>query len=241
MSQHSRGIVLQQVRFGDSDLIVKIFTEEFGLMSFMVKGAFGKRSRIKPAFFQPLTLIEFICKLKHKRELQFLTEIAIETPFHSLHHDITKNSVVIFISELLSKTIVEASANKALFSFIYQAVQWFDLREQHYSNFHLYFMLELSRYLGFYPRTDTYAPQYVFDLMNGSFCLLHPSVFHAIEPSLSATFHRLCQISANNLGELQLSRDDRRQLLDHLITYYRLHLPGFHGMHSHQVLSVVLG
>ncbi|GAB1419223.1 DNA repair protein RecO [Bacteroidales bacterium] len=241
MSHHSRGIVLQQLRFGDSNLIVKIFTEEYGLMSFMVKGAFGKRSRIRPAFFQPLTFIEFECSLKINRDLQFMTEIGLEIPFQSLHHDAKKNAIVIYISELLSKTIVEASPNKTMFGFIHQAVQWLDLREQDFSNFHLYFMVELSRFLGFYPRTDTYAPDQIFDLMNGNFCLPHPSVFHAIEPCLSASFHRLCQLSPNNLGELHLLRDDRQQLLDHLITYYRLHLPGFQGMHSHQILSVVLG
>ncbi len=241
MNRHTKGIVLQQLRFGESDLIVKIFTEEYGPLSFMVKGAYSKRSRIKPGFFQPLMLTEFETQIKIGRELHYITEISVEIPFHSLYLDNKKNAIVFFISELLSKTALEATTNKALFDFIHGAVQWLDLSEKDFANFHLYFMLELSRFLGFYPRLDTYNPAYVFDLLDGNFTPPHPSIFYTIGHSLCPSFYRLCRLSPDKLAELKLTRDERRQLLDHLITYYRLHLPGFRGMQSHEVLAVVLG
>jgi DNA repair protein RecO (recombination protein O) len=241
MSDQSRGIVLQHIRYSESSLIVKIFTEEFGLISFLIKGAYGKHSRFKPAFFQPLSLIEFVSRIKPGRELHFMSEIAVETPFHSLHSNIQKNSIVLFISELLSKTIIESSQNKRLFDFIHQAIQWLDLQEQRFADFHLYFMIELSRHLGFYPKSDRFQNGQVFDLMEGVFKFYQPSVIHYLSDKQSIAFHQLCLTSLENLYQVQLSRELRREILDLLIVYYRLHLPGFKGLHSHEVLGVVLG
>lgn len=241
MSQHSRGIVLQQLRYGDSSLIVKVFTEEHGLVSFMVKGAFGKHSRFKPAFFQPLTLITLESRIKAGRDLQFMTELAVDVPFQSLHQHVQKNAIVIFISELLNKTVVEASPNPPLFEFVHHSLQWLDLQAGKFADFHLYFMVELSRFLGFYPSTQHYVPGTVFDLMDGQFTVPHPSVFHAVDAEISPLFWRLCKLQPDELHTLNIGLDERRQLLNHLITYYRLHLPGFKGMHSHEVLAVVLG
>lgn len=241
MNEHSRGIVLQHIRYGDTSLIVKILTENHGMVSFLVKGAFGKHSRFKPAFFQPLTLLEFVSNMKPGRELQFMTEVSVEIPFHSLHNEMQKNSIVIFISELLSKTSLENNPNSLLFAFVHQSIQWLDLQDRRFADFHLHFMVELSRHLGFYPKSDHYSPGDVFDLMDGLFKPMHPSVFHAIPSGLSTQFHELCQTPLDALWKLHLSREQRRGLLDHLIIYYRLHLPGFKGLQSHEVLSVVLG
>ncbi len=241
MSDQSRGIVLQHIRYSESSLIVKIFTEEFGLISFLIKGAYGKHSRFKPAFFQPLSLIEFVSRIKPGRDLHFMSEISVETAFHSLHSDIQKNSIVIFISELLSKTIIERSPNKPLFDFIHQAIQWLDLQDQRFADFHLYFMIELSRHLGFYPKSDRFQNGQVFDLMEGVFKFNHPSVVHFMNDKQSAAFHQLCLISLENLYQVQLTREQRREILDLLIVYYRLHFPGFKGLQSHEVLGVVLG
>jgi DNA repair protein RecO (recombination protein O) len=241
MSDQSRGIVLQHIRYSESSLIVKIFTEEFGLISFLIKGAYGKHSRFKPAFFQPLSLIEFVSRIKPGRDLHFMSEISVETAFHSLHSDIQKNSIVIFISELLSKTIIERSPNIPLFDFIHQAIQWLDLQDQRFADFHLYFMIELSRHLGFYPKSDRFQNGQVFDLMEGVFKFNHPSVVHFMNDKQSAAFHQLCLTSLENLYQVQLTREQRREILDLLIVYYRLHFPGFKGLQSHEVLGVVLG
>ncbi len=242
MSENSsRGIVLQHLKYGDSSLIVKVFTENHGLLSFIIKGAYTKHSRFKPAFFQPLTLIEFIARIKPGRDLHFMTEIAVETSYQTLHSGLQKNALVIFLSELLSKTINEMNPNRPLFGFVHQSLQWLDLQQLNYANFHLFFMIELSRYLGFYPKSDNYKKGQVFDLMDGMFKNPVPAPVHSINAELSVFFDQLCHISLEQLQSLHPGREARRQLLENLIVYYRLHLPGFKGMQSHEVLAVVLG
>lgn len=241
MNESSRGVVLQHIRYGDSSLIVKIFTENHGLLSFLIKGAYGKHSRFKPAFFQPLTLIEFVARIKPGKELHFMTEIAVETTYQSLHSGLQKNALVIFLSELLSKTIIESTPNRPLFDFVHQALEWLDLQQHHFANFHLYFMVELSRYLGFYPKSDHFQNGQVFDLMDGMFKNIIPAPVHTINVELSITFEQLCHTNLDQLQELHLSREARRQLIEKMILYYQLHLPGFKGLQSHEVLGVVLG
>lgn len=240
MIERSRGIVLQHLRYGDTSLIVKVFSEEHGLQSFLIKGAFSRHSKFRPALFQPLTFIEYVSRIKPSRDLQFMTEVSIETTFATIHTDVQKSAIIMFITELLTKTIVENTPNQALFDFIHNAVYWLDLSHTKFADFHLLFSLELSRYLGFYPKTDGYKREDVFDLMNGVFRPFSPSIIHYIPEKESIFFLQLCSTSLEQLNELNLNLETRRYLLQHIIVYYQLHVPGFKGMKSHDVLKVVL-
>lgn len=240
MSERSRGIVLQHIRYGDTSLIVKVFTEQHGLQSFMIKGAYSRQSKFRPALFQPLTFIEYVSRFKASRDLQFMTEVGVEMPFSTIYTDVRKSSMIIFIGELLSKTIVESTPNQALFDFVHDAVLWLDLSHGKYADFHLHFCLELSRYLGFYPKTDRYEANNVFDLMNGVFRPFSPSLIHFIPEKESLAFKQLCGANLEQLEELRLNNETRRILLNHILLFYQLHVPGFKGMHSHEILKVVL-
>ncbi len=241
MTDSSKGVVLQQLRYGDTSLIVKVFTDTHGLLSFMIKGASGKHSRFKPAFFQPLTLIAFNARIKPGRDLHFMTEVAIDVPFASLHTDIKKNAVVLFMSELLYKTIVESNPNPTLYRFVHNSIQWLDLQHESFASFPLYFMVELSRYLGFYPKSSGFEQGQVFDMLDGVFKVNHPSVFHAMTQDESTTFYQFCQTPLDRLSANRIERSMRRQLIEQMIVYYRLHLPGFRGLQSHVVLAEISG
>lgn len=240
MIERSRGIVLQYTKYGDTSLIVRVFSEQNGLQSFLIKGAYGRHSKFRPAFFQPLTLIDFVSRTKVNRDLQFMTEVAIETPFMSIPFDAVKSSIVFYISELLTKTIVENTANKPLFDFIHGSMLWLDLCNGSFNNFHLHFSIELSKYLGFRPRTEPYKQDNVFDLMNGVFKDYSTSIQCFIPADLCAVFKQLCETGINNIDQLPLQNESRRALLQHIITYYQLHVAGFKGLKSQEVLKVVL-
>lgn len=240
MSNSNSGIVLQHIRYGDSSLIVKIYTNTFGLQSFMIKGAFGRKSKLRPALFQPLSLISFEANIHPSRELQFMSEATIETPFYSFTSNVKKSTIVIYISELLSRSLRENVANDALFTFIRNSLEWLDLSTDHFADFHLFFTLELSRYLGFFPKVDSYASGFAFDLMDGEF---KPAQFagpHMLSPDFSNYFFSLCNSKLENLSEWHFTKTIRKELLQQLITYYQLHLPGFGGLHAHEVLSQLL-
>jgi len=239
MDERLRGIVLQHHKYSDTSLIVKVFTETLGLQSYLIKGAFGRRSKLRPAFFQPMTFIDFVADLKANRELHYMREISIETVFYSIPFDMQKNAIILFISELLTKTILEHESNSLLFNFLHRSIQWLDLSKTNFSNFHLFFCWELTRYIGFYPKLDRTDSQHIFDLMEGVFKTNTPGHGYYIEPPKSLIMRQLCLCKLENLHEVELTNKVRREILNEILIYYRLHLPGFNGLKSHEVLKSV--
>lgn len=240
MSIRSRGIVLQAIKYSDSSLIAKIFTETAGLQSYLIKGAYGRKSKFRAALFQPMTLIDFVGSNRPNKELHFMTEIGLEMPYNSIPFNMQKNAVVLFISELLTKTIREEEANSSLFDFIHRSMEWLDLCQSKFANFPLYFTLELSRYLGFYPKPDASRSLPVFDLLNGQFISGVPSHTYYVTAPLGDYLASLCHCQLENIDSMELSNTYRRQLLAVLIDYYKLHVPGFRGMQSQDVLRTVM-
>ncbi|MCE1200514.1 MAG: DNA repair protein RecO [Bacteroidia bacterium] len=241
MTDHARGIVLQQMRYGDTSLIVKLYSEQHGLLTFMVKGALGRKSRFRPALFQPLSILEFVASVQPNKDFQYFTEVSVETPYHSIPLDVHKSTIALFLAELLSKTLVEQGPNPMLFSFLHSSLQWLDLQHEHFADFHLFFMLELSRFLGFYPRLQAEAGWQVFDLLDGSFRVQPAGLSYYLEFDEAQQFRQLALTNLENLAGLKHTLTHRRRMLDILILYYQLHLPIFKGLQSHEVLRTVLG
>jgi len=236
----TRGIVLQHFRYSDTSLIVKIFTEQFGLRSYLIKGAFQRRSKFRPALFMPMTIIEFVQASKPGKELHFMNEVSVVSHFHQLHQSVKKNAVVMFMSELLSRTIQEEETNLPLFDFLNTSLLWLDLRPGGFAAFPLFLMVELSRYLGFYPKKNTYQPGYYFDAMAGLFRQNPPEHPYYLNQQLSDYLFQLPEIGLEAIGNITWSNADRRDLMQELINYYKLHIPGFHGLKSHEILKIVL-
>lgn len=239
MNERLRGIVLQHHKYSDTSLIARVYTEQHGLQSYLIKGALGRHSKLRPAFFQPLTFIEFVADIKGKRDLHYMSEISIETVFYSIPFDMQKNAILLFISELLTKTIVEQEANSALFDFLHRSIQWLDLCQSSFTNFHLYFCFEFSRYLGFYPRLERTGNQEIFDLMEGVYKSSAPSHGYYVGAPISLKISQICTGKLENLHEIELTNLMRRDILREIITYYRLHIPAFSGMKSVDILKSV--
>ncbi|MCK9450805.1 MAG: DNA repair protein RecO [Bacteroidales bacterium] len=240
VSDKTSGIVLQHIRYSDTSLIVKIFTEKFGLQSYLIKGAYQKRSKFRPALFMPMTIVEFVQASKSGRELHFMKEVSVVSQFHQLHQSVKKNAIVMFMSELLSRTIQEEETNLPLFDFLRTSLLWLDLRQDNVGTFPLYLMVELSRYLGFYPKKNTYQQGYCFDAMAGLFRQGAPEHPYYLSPPLSNHLHQLLEMGLESNENFLLSNAERRTLMQELIDYYKLHIPGFHGLKSHEILKAVL-
>lgn len=240
MNIRSRGIVLQAIKYSDSSLIAKVFTEETGLQSYLVKGVYKRRSKFRPALFQPMTLIELVANHRPNKDLHFLSEISLELPYNSIPFDMNKNAMILFFSELLSKSIREEEANPKLFAFLHQSMHWLDLCKHRFVDFPLYFCLELSRYLGFYPKPESGGTFPVFDMLNGLFLKTQPSHTHYVLAPISHNLKQLCHTPLEQLAQLRWSNEERRQLLAVFIDYYRLHLPGVKGIQSQEILRQVM-
>lgn len=240
MDDNIQGIVLQGIRYGDTSLIVKVFTRNFGLRSYMVKGAFNRNAKNRAALFQNLHLINYIeAGRPNKGTLGYLKDVQLATVYQSIPFVMNKSAILMYISELLTKTITEQEQNEALYDFIVRSLQWLDLVEQDYANFPLFFTLELTRHLGFYPK-DNHAHGFCFDMMEGSFAHdypLHPYYFDA---ETAAMLSKMLNTGIDEACRIPLRVSQRRELLDGLITFMRLHAPVMNDFRSHEVLKTVL-
>ena len=240
MDDTIQGIVLQSIRYGDTSLIVKVFTRSLGLRSYMVKGAFNRNSKSRAALFQNLHLIHYVeAGTPNRSSLGYMKDVQLATVYQSIPFVMNKSAILMYVSELLSKTITEQEQNEPLYDFIERSMLWLDLVHQDYANFPLFFTLELTRHLGFYPKTNHEAG-YCFDMMEGSFAHdypLHPYYFDAEDALLLS---QLLNAGIDETCRIPLHVSQRRSLLDGLIVFMRLHAPVMNDFHSHEVLKTVL-
>ncbi len=239
MQIKTKAIVISSLKYQEKSLIVKCFTLSDGLKSYFVRDAFSSRkSNQKIAYFQPLTILEIEAIHKNKGTLENFKEIKIASPFHSIHSDVVKSTIVMFVSEILNTSIQEEEKNEALFNFLETAMNWLDNHDE-ISNFHLILLLEITKYLGFYPDISNIENKF-FEMTEGVF-----SPFHAIS-SLTEhetnLFKKLIVLKFDNsrsVGTKSFHVIERQMLLKILIDYYSFHLDGFRKPKSLEVLKEV--
>jgi len=240
MLHKTKGIVFHHVQYSETSIIVKIFTEDFGLQSYIVKGIRSKHSKTKLALFQPLNLLDLIVYHRENKSINYLREVKVAFPYHSIPVDMLKRSILLFLDELLVKAVKEESANKSLFDWLYHSLTWLDLSDKNLVNFHLIFTLQLTRMLGFYPKRNTDNDWRVFDLREGNFSKKTPEHPEYISGEIAQKLANLLETTLETPANLQLSTAERRQLLDTLLAYYRLHIPSFGELKSVKVLKEIL-
>jgi DNA repair protein RecO (recombination protein O) len=248
MLHATKGIVFHTIKYSETSIIVKIYTELFGIQSYLFKGIRSSKSKIKPGLFQSMTLLDLVVYHKENQSLQSAREVHISHPFKTIPFDIRKSSILLFINELVYKVIREEEANPGLFGFLWESCFRLDETDDHVSTFHLEFAAILMHHLGIFPH-DNYSGQYnIFNLREGMFQASIPDHPQYLAPLQSMMFHQLleaCRPDAMSEGAMQrfsLFPDpaSRSNLLETMLRYYQLHLPGFKGMQSHLILHDVL-
>ncbi len=242
MIQHTKGIVFQSIKYGDTSLVVKIFTEALGLQSYIVKGVRSRKAKMKPSFFEPLTLLDLEVYHKTNQNLHHIKEARVDYAWQNIPFSVEKQSILLFLNEVLYKTIREEHPDKELFSWIYHSLVWFDLEQGRFVNFHLFFLVQLSRFLGFYPKTTGLPVQQVrfFDMQEGSFSEHRPAHLYFSEGTAARKVLQLAEATTGSLREISFTSKERRAVLDSLLTFYQLHLPELGKIKSLEVLRVVL-
>ena len=240
MNDKTQGFVLQSIRYGDTSLIVKIYTLDYGLQTYMVKGVRGKASKNRAAFFQPMTFLSFVQNSKPTNSgIGYIKDIELLYAYHSMAATLNKSAILIYLSDLLSHTLTQQERNESLYHFVFQSVEWLDLVESDYANFPLYFTLELSRFLGFYPQAN-YSDHRVFDMMEGRFVTTLPSHAYYLDETYSGLLSRMLNLGIDELAEVPMTGLQRNALLDGILAFMRMHAPVLKGLHSHEVLKAVL-
>ena len=233
----TKAIVFSSIKFGDTSLIVKCFTLEEGVKTYMIKGVLkAKKGKLKAAYFQPLTQLQLTASHNNKGNLNSLREASVSIPYESIPLDIIKQSIVLFLSEILSSIIQEEEKNEGLYNYIETALIWLDTHDA-ISNFHLLFLLNLSKYLGFYPDTSN-SDASAFSLLEGSFTNSNYEKLTLINTDLTL-FKKLLGINFDAIHTISFNKKERQTLLRIIIQYFELHLEGFKKPKSLDVLETV--
>jgi len=231
----TKAFVLKTIKFNDTSLIVKCYTE-LGVKSYLIKGVLSsKKNKIKPAYFQPLNILELIANHNNKGNLNSLKEVKISYAYNDIPNNIAKQSILLFLTEILNYTLQEEEPNKSLFDFLNTSLQLLDTKKD-IANFHLLFLLKLTGFLGFYPQTKNINYPY-FNLQEGQFETNY--LLGAIKGQKVNLFKSLLGINFDSMNTLNIDKNERNLLLDVLINYYELHISGFKKINSLPILKII--
>ena len=220
MQYKTRGLVLHAVKYTESSLIAQIYTSEFGRQSYMVQGIRSKSSKFRISHFQPLILLDMEVDHKSNRDLQRIRELKIRQPFHHIYSDIGKNTIALFIGEVLYRCLRDTEGNKTIFDYLENAVQILDICEEGSMNFHLLFLVQFTRFIGIFPE--------------------NPEALDNFQPSNSEmNVHDLVSYTLKDLHKLKVSKQTRFQLLNAIIEYYYYHIEGMGKVSSLSILHEV--
>lgn len=236
-----RALVLRTVKYGESKLIVDVFSRSGGRMSFVASVPKSGRGKFRKQFFQPLCMIDCVCDVRPKAGLHKLCEVSMHSFYSSLPYDERKLSVGLFVAEFLCHALRGEQRNENLFDYIADSLLWLDGSGGGFVNFHLVFMLRISRFLGFYPNTDDYAEGDFFDLRSACFCRTEPFHRDFLPPGEARSIRLMMRISYATMRLLRLSRAERNRMVDVVLRYYSLHIPDFPEMKSLAVLREMAG
>ena len=237
MQVTTRAIVFSAIKYGDTSLIVKAFTASDGLKSYMLKGVLAsKRGKLKTALFQPLTQLELVATHRNRGTLESIRDARVGHPYQTLHADMAKNAMTLFLAEMLGNSIHEEERNQGLFDFLEASLPWMDTHDN-IANFHIYFLLELTKYLGFYPDTNRMEAS-SFDLQEGEFTDT-PSLNPILTGENLTNFKTFLGINFDGIHTVRMTKASRQDLLKSLVLYFELHLQGFRKPKSLAILNEV--
>ena len=237
MLTKTQAIVLHSLRYGETRLIVDMFTRSQGRQSFIVSIPKSVKGKIKKQLFQPLTLLEIESDLRPKLQLQKLSDVRLASPFSSIPFDPNKLSISLFIAEFLYYALRSEQHNEPLFDYIVNSIQWLDAQTDRFANFHLVFLMRLSRFLGFYPNLEHYQSGDYFDLRESIFLSAPPVHRDFLHPQEAEKIQLMMRMDFPTMHLFRMSHQERNRLLEVSLIYYRLHLPDFPELKSVSVLQ----
>ncbi len=239
MLSKTKGIVLHHIKFSESSVIATIYTRDYGRRSFMINRVRGRGTAEKVNILQPLFIVEMDIYYQPNRDIQRVKEMKNLVAFNSIPYQVIKSTLALFIAEVLYKSIREEESNKELFEFLFHTIQLLDMTETGTFNFHIMFLLQLTKYLGFYPEISHSKENPIFDLRNGTFIPAVPFHPDYMRPDMSNDLINALQLNSNNLNEWKISSGKRYHLLEKIIEYYQIHVSGFGKVNSLQILKEV--
>lgn len=233
----TNAIVLSKIKYRDNDLIIKCYTQHFGTVSYILRNVFNsKKGHSKSAYFQLLSQLQLVTLHKQNRSLQDIKEVKTHFLYNSLQTHVIKSSIVFFLSEILANTLKEEEQNENLFSYLITTLQWLDTHEN-CSNFHLLFLLKLTKHLGFYPEMDNNNKSW-FNLAEGTFEKNKTNIYTVSGENI-ILLKRLLGTNFDELNAIKINSNQRQSFLKMMLLYFELHMEGFKKPQSLQIFNQI--
>lgn len=239
MLSKTGALVLGAVKYGDSSVILKTYTREEGLKSFIVGGVHGKKGPLKPAMTQALCQLNLVYYSKGKGDLRRIKEASVACHYNGLWYDPVKSSLTMFLAEILSHVLKEEETNPKLYDYLASSFQELDELEDGVGNFHLFFLLRLSGYLGFFPQLPSQEQLY-FDLQSGIYSSGNVEHYHYLNKEESQLWLKMQRAEEVHSLKMGVSKKERSQLLEFMLNYYRLHVTDFGQLRSLEIVKTLL-
>ena len=243
VTHKTKGIVLRAVKYGETSLIIAIYTEIFGLQSYLVNGV--RKSTAKGAgranILQPAALLDLVVYQNPIKNLQRIKEFRYALVYHHIFFDVFKNSVALFMVELLMKILKQPEPNPDLFYFVEDAFQVLDQSEESVvANFPLFFCLHLAGFFGLRIQDNYSESNQYLDLAEGIFVTEVPQHSVYLSPPLSFHASQLLKVMhPDELVQMHLNQETRRSLMQAFLNFYSFHVADFGQMKTIPVLQMV--
>ena len=237
MVENFTGIVLRTLKYSDSLMIADIFTATRGRLSFLVPVSRSKSCKVRSVLFQPLAMLTFKANYRPGRGLTRVAEVQPYVMYSSIPYEPCKSAVALYLSEFLTRALHEESDNESLFTFLEYSLRWFDEVQDGYANFHLLFLMRLTRFLGISPNLEDATRCHYFDLAAGCFCGVQPLHGNFLPAAQALELFNFLFSEYGDAASFAMNRQRRGEILDFLQRYYRLHIPDFPELKSAEVLK----
>lgn len=231
----ARGIVLHSMKYSERKLIVHILTREYGRRSYITKLGSHNNGR---GVYQPFFILDFDA-FSGRGELHTIEQPVMGASLGELPFDIVKSTIALFLSEILYRLVKEGESDPGLYDFIEESIIALDGLNDGSANFHLWFLVRLTEYMGYAPE-DNYAEGYSLDYRNGTYTPEPPTHTLSLPPADARLFWLLDRVGKpQDLGEIGLSREQRVSLLERLTDLYGFHTDAIYGVNSLRILSEI--
>lgn len=235
----TKGIVIRTVKYSESSLICDIYTQQLGLQTYIVSGVRQKKAKTSASLLQVMSILDLVVYNRENKEINRTKEIKPHYVYQSLPFELTKGAVGLFNAELVQKTVKESTPNAELYHFLEHSFISLDATPYSIANYHLFFMIHLSLYLGFMPSGEYVINQSYFDLKEGIFCTEEPIHRYFLTPEMSAVLYQIGQMSLEDSYRLNINRTVRQILLQKFIQYYQFRVEGFKGLNAMEVFGEI--
>jgi DNA repair protein RecO (recombination protein O) len=239
MIEKTKGIILHQIKYTDSGIVTQIYTRKFGRQSFLIKGMRNRKTGKHNILFQPLFILDMELYYKASRDMQMLKEFSVSFTPYNIYSNIKKSCVAIFLGEVLTSVLKEESPHEELFDYIEESIIYFEKSNEGFANFHIAFLAGLSSFLGFEPGPRLEKEDAFFDMVNGIFVPIPPVHGNYANEEITNILADFFSTSYGSISNISLTGKIRNDVLETLVRFYSLHLPGLKKIKSLDVLKEV--